>query len=440
MVLVDAPAAVLGRSTSNFKIEEDIKLANAYVVVTTNAAIGTDQDGHTFWTKVREHFVRGGGTVSRSISSLKNRFNKVLQMEVNKYIGNLHAALREYHSGWQMLDYTAKAKADFQVKQGKLFKHEIVFGILRRNLPKYELVLANIDQRVVRALFLYDNDREEQARNEDDDAGDDDAAASLVATTLFPSGAATAVLTNNNADSVDVPTGNGNPDGVPLHRTPGRSGSSIGSVPTPGTGGSRNRSILTARPTIGKKKAKFLAQQAAASKKMKKGGAVVPDEVQSVGNLLKMSQQVSLERLALAAETKNNLVKEHLMLQIFSANPTSAASMAWFQAKALEYSCVPVVAAAAPPVPRPIQSATTSSTSSDDVPVSFSDDHDVKTPDDDDVLVSSSDDDVVEALPDTQKLLGRLVDATHTDTNSDDEEEEDDTQMTTLSVITTLLT
>ena len=84
--------------------------------------------------------------------------------------------------------------------------------------------------------------------------------------------------------------------------------------------------------------------------------------------------------------------------------------------------------------------APTSSTSSDDVPVSFSNDDDVETPDDDDVPVSSSDDDVVEALPDTQKLLGRLVDATHTDTTSDDEEEEDDTQMTTLSVITTLLT
>ena len=39
-----------GRSqgNSNFKIDEDVKLASAYVFVSTNAAIGTDQDGITF--------------------------------------------------------------------------------------------------------------------------------------------------------------------------------------------------------------------------------------------------------------------------------------------------------------------------------------------------------------------------------------------------------
>ena len=48
--------------------------------------------------------------------SLKNRFNKVLQAEINKYIGHLHSALREYHSGWSMGDYVAKAKAQFHLK------------------------------------------------------------------------------------------------------------------------------------------------------------------------------------------------------------------------------------------------------------------------------------------------------------------------------------
>ena len=33
----------------NFRGDEDVMLASAYVVVTTNAAIGTDQNGATFW-------------------------------------------------------------------------------------------------------------------------------------------------------------------------------------------------------------------------------------------------------------------------------------------------------------------------------------------------------------------------------------------------------
>ena len=37
--------------TGNFKIDEDMKLASAYVFATTNAAVGTDQDGETYWKK-----------------------------------------------------------------------------------------------------------------------------------------------------------------------------------------------------------------------------------------------------------------------------------------------------------------------------------------------------------------------------------------------------
>jgi hypothetical protein len=62
----------------NFKIDEDLKLASAYAGVSTNAAVGTDQDGNTFWTKIRENFMRRGGSPERTIISLQNRFNKVL--------------------------------------------------------------------------------------------------------------------------------------------------------------------------------------------------------------------------------------------------------------------------------------------------------------------------------------------------------------------------
>jgi hypothetical protein len=99
---------------------------------------------------------------TRTIISLKNRFNKVLQAEVNKCVGCLHAALREYHSGWSMTDYTTKAKSNFANKQGKMFKHDIVYDILRRSLPKHEILIDTIHPtKVAWALTpLLDNDRE----------------------------------------------------------------------------------------------------------------------------------------------------------------------------------------------------------------------------------------------------------------------------------------
>ncbi|KAI2493499.1 No apical meristem-associated C-terminal domain [Fragilaria crotonensis] len=104
-----------------------MKLASAHVFVTTNAAVGTDQDGETYWKKIRDNFMQRGGLATRTLLSLKNRFNKVLQAEVNKYVGYLHAALRKYHSGWSMNSDTTKATSEFQTKDGKFFKHNIVY-------------------------------------------------------------------------------------------------------------------------------------------------------------------------------------------------------------------------------------------------------------------------------------------------------------------------
>ena len=153
------PAAVTTTPrTGNFKPSEDVLLASAYALVTADASVGTDQDANTFWSKIRDHFVRHGGLALRSVTSLKNRFNKVLQAEVNKYLGNMHTVLREFHSGWSIADYVRKAKNLFLVKNGKQFKHEEVWEVLRKKLPKFEIDLGNIDSRTARAIFLLDSD------------------------------------------------------------------------------------------------------------------------------------------------------------------------------------------------------------------------------------------------------------------------------------------
>ena len=117
------------RGQANFRVDEDVMLASAYVVVTTNAAVGTDQNGSTFWEKIRANFVQRGGNAGRNACSLQNRFNKVLQCEVQKYIGYLQGALCEYHSGWIMEDYVHEAKNQYRLCQGKVFTHEMVYSV-----------------------------------------------------------------------------------------------------------------------------------------------------------------------------------------------------------------------------------------------------------------------------------------------------------------------
>jgi hypothetical protein len=49
------------------------------------------------------------------------------------------ASLREYHSGWVMDNYVCDAKKRYyQLKFGKIFKHESVHSILKKSLPTSE--------------------------------------------------------------------------------------------------------------------------------------------------------------------------------------------------------------------------------------------------------------------------------------------------------------
>ena len=275
-----------GRGNANFKIDEDIKLAPAYVFVTTNAAVGTDQDGGAFWEKIRDSFVKREGLPSRSLLSLQKRFNKVLQAEINKYmIGILHSVLREFHSGcWVMIDYVTKAKDVFHLKTGTLFKHDMVYDLLKRGLPKYEISTSTIDARVARALFLMDSDIDGRLEEEEDGNEDPTTASS------YESGS------NNLQAAASVGAGKSGvrADDDASMRIVGAS------------------SLVTPRPTIGKKKAKQLVQHSNsctqiinenANKKMKL--ELKEKELQQ-----RESRNESLRSLAKAAVDKAKVARE----------------------------------------------------------------------------------------------------------------------------------
>ena len=145
------------KRTAKFNSNNDVMLASAYVKASLDAVHGTDQDGLTYWIKIRDGFVARGGFPSRTVLSLKARWNKVINAEVAKYIGYLTAALREYKSGWQHAEYTNKAKEDFQRYQGKVCHHKVLYKMLKHEMTKYDIPLDPIDQRVARGLIFLDN-------------------------------------------------------------------------------------------------------------------------------------------------------------------------------------------------------------------------------------------------------------------------------------------
>ncbi len=52
MVQTQSSPDTAGQSTGNFKINEDMNMISTYVFVTTNAVVGTNQDGDINWEKI----------------------------------------------------------------------------------------------------------------------------------------------------------------------------------------------------------------------------------------------------------------------------------------------------------------------------------------------------------------------------------------------------
>lgn len=202
---------------------------------------------------------------------------------------------------------------------GKPFKHDVIYKILEKGLPKYELVQNTMDARVVRALFFYDAEMlllcEEDANAERDKDGDE----------VVDNNAGVVLVGHSDTNTMRSCSVNGRPVG------------------------------LTPRPIGGKKKAKLALNNVhsdVGNKKAKNTGedttAMVADAMPSLKMVLKHSQSVSLERMAMAIEAKANIAREQLMFNFFSSNPTHAASVAWFEKKAAEFTGIEAVTMAAP--------------------------------------------------------------------------------------------
>ena len=140
----------------NFQSVEDVNIAKAYRLITTDASVGVDQDGEAYYTKISDvfHKLMGEGLIQeRSVSAIKSRWLNVIQKALLKFSSCLNKALAEYHSGWCIGDYISAAKQIYSGDVKKQFSFELCWMELK-DLPKFSIDTEVLSSDMKRALSL----------------------------------------------------------------------------------------------------------------------------------------------------------------------------------------------------------------------------------------------------------------------------------------------
>jgi hypothetical protein len=156
--------------TKNFQPNEDLNITLAYKDVTLDAAVGTDQDGNAYYSRICEKFAQLMGDKliqERSQDAIKNRWLNMIQKALLKFSACMNKAISEYHSGWQMDNYMSLAKQNFQKETGKPFAHELCWLEVKQ-LPKFCLNTDDMTVQMKKALQL---DDDEETKDDTEDEG-----------------------------------------------------------------------------------------------------------------------------------------------------------------------------------------------------------------------------------------------------------------------------
>lgn len=148
-----------GVGSKNFQSQEDVWIAKSYKAVTTDASIGTDQDGEAYYRKIAESFNEAIASTAdfvcvRTYESIRARWLNHLQKSLLKFAGCLTKALQEYHSGWSWEDYHVLAKRYYAADQrGKSFSADLSWQEVK-DMPKFAIDYSAMCPAQKAALLL----------------------------------------------------------------------------------------------------------------------------------------------------------------------------------------------------------------------------------------------------------------------------------------------
>jgi hypothetical protein len=142
----------------NFTQAEDVYIAKAYAMVTSDASVGTDQDGEVYYKRIGDAFNENikdqtDFIQDRSWESVRSRWLNVVQKSLLKFAGCFNKALSEYHSGWALDDYMILAKEYYLSDVKKAFQGDLCWAVVK-NLPKFAIDPAVLTKEMRRALLL----------------------------------------------------------------------------------------------------------------------------------------------------------------------------------------------------------------------------------------------------------------------------------------------
>lgn len=132
---------------SNFSPNEDVALSKAYVSCTGNPLCGVEQKGSQFWNEVAEKFFLLVSqsdllepAVKRTAASVKNRWNKHIQPDMNRFLPYLKKVKAAKPSGFTVDQHVVLAADDYRYSEGSLFRFIPCVETLLE-LPKFSAML-----------------------------------------------------------------------------------------------------------------------------------------------------------------------------------------------------------------------------------------------------------------------------------------------------------
>ena len=134
----------------NFVEEEDVILARAYVNISQDGAIGTNQTIHDFWKRIKEVFdklVEDDKELEdmpeRAPTALQNRFDRHIKPGINRF-NSFYKALKESNpSGWNEEKFIDESCSNYLQAEGKPFGFTKCFPILRE-CPRFDPMICNL--------------------------------------------------------------------------------------------------------------------------------------------------------------------------------------------------------------------------------------------------------------------------------------------------------
>ena len=138
----------------NWSNQEDMYLARSFVSCTEDPIKGADQKASSFWIAVHNKFVDlyckaedievkdEQIATTRNWESMKNRFQRHIQKDLNVFNKYYKGQKEVQKSGWKEQDYIDAAIASYAAEEGKPFRFPLCVEVLQQ-LPKFNPMIES---------------------------------------------------------------------------------------------------------------------------------------------------------------------------------------------------------------------------------------------------------------------------------------------------------